>query len=171
LGSSHLGPTYQITISLLSLCRSRSAAFVRAASLSWPRSLVPQTPFQLRPFAGYPRVSNPRGSRYCTLHAMLPAYSDNALDAQTPILENMAPSMFTRQLDTIAEQPLLDPQTDFPIGKRRTSQLSRIVLTARQPRLHMRERMCPVTGGLKPSPTEGTKRSFRRIPWAHSEER
>jgi hypothetical protein len=102
---------------------------------------------------------------------MVPAYSDSALDAQTPILENMAPSMFTRQLDTIAEQPLLDPQTDFPIGEKRKSRFSGIVLTARQQRLRMRERMCPVTGGLKPLPTGDTKRSFRRILWAHSEER
>lgn len=47
---------------------------------------------------------------------------DEALDAQTPIIENMVvgvPPVFeglTRQLDKIVEQPLLGPRSDFPKG-------------------------------------------------------
>lgn len=47
---------------------------------------------------------------------------DDALDAQTPIVENMVvgvPPVFeglTRQLDKIVEQPLLGPKTEFPRG-------------------------------------------------------
>lgn len=47
---------------------------------------------------------------------------DNALDAQTPIVENMVvgvPPVFeglTRQLDKIVEQPLLGPKSEFPRG-------------------------------------------------------
>lgn len=52
---------------------------------------------------------------------------DNALDAQTPIVENMVvgvPPVFeglTRQLDKIVEQPLLGPKTEFPRGTIRTN--------------------------------------------------
>lgn len=48
---------------------------------------------------------------------------DNALDAQTPIIENMVvgvPPAFvglTKQLDKIVEQPLLGPRNDFPRGR------------------------------------------------------
>jgi hypothetical protein len=50
-------------------------------------------------------------------------YNDSALDAQTPILENMVVGMppvfqgLTRQLETIVEQPLLGPKSEFPKGK------------------------------------------------------
>jgi tubulin gamma len=48
---------------------------------------------------------------------------DSALDAQTPIIENMVvgvPPVFeglTRQLDKIVEQPLLGPRSEFPRGR------------------------------------------------------
>lgn len=48
--------------------------------------------------------------------------ADSALDVHTPVLENMVvgvPPVFeglTRQLDTLIEEPLLGPQTDFPAG-------------------------------------------------------
>ena len=48
--------------------------------------------------------------------------ADNALEVQTPILENMVvgvPPVFeglTKQLNKIAEQPLLGPKTSFPLG-------------------------------------------------------
>jgi hypothetical protein len=50
-------------------------------------------------------------------------YDDEALDAQTPLLENMVvgvPPVFqglTRQLETIVEQPLLGPKSEFPRGR------------------------------------------------------
>jgi hypothetical protein len=48
---------------------------------------------------------------------------EGALDAQTPIIENMVvgvPPAFvglTKQLDKIVEQPLLGPRNDFPRGR------------------------------------------------------
>lgn len=47
---------------------------------------------------------------------------DQALDVQTPILENMVvgvPPVFeglTNNLDKLVEQPLLGPKTEFPSG-------------------------------------------------------
>lgn len=47
---------------------------------------------------------------------------DDALEVQTPILENMVvgvPPVFeglTRQLDKIVEQPLLGPRASYPAG-------------------------------------------------------
>lgn len=48
--------------------------------------------------------------------------ADSLLDVHTPVLENMVigvPPVFeglTRQLDTLVEEPLLGPKTDFPAG-------------------------------------------------------
>jgi tubulin gamma len=48
---------------------------------------------------------------------------DSSLDVQTPLLENMVigvPPVFeglTRQLDSIVEQPLLGPKSEFPRGR------------------------------------------------------
>lgn len=48
---------------------------------------------------------------------------DNSFEVQTPILENMVvgvPPVFeglTRQLDTMVEQPLLGPRSEFPKGR------------------------------------------------------
>jgi hypothetical protein len=44
------------------------------------------------------------------------------ITVQTPLLENMVvPPVFkglTRQMDKLAEQPLLGPRTEFPAGKK-----------------------------------------------------
>jgi tubulin gamma len=56
------------------------------------------------------------------MYAMFEQEDDHALDAQTPIIENMVvgvPPVFqglTRQLDKIVEQPLLGPKSEFPRG-------------------------------------------------------
>jgi hypothetical protein len=101
---------------------------------------------------------------------------DNALDAQTPIIENMVvgvPPVFeglTRQLDKIVEQPLLGPRSDFPKGRASSTSPCLIVqvLMRVQLRLRMREKMFQEVEDHRLSPIEGTKQSFPRIPWALS---
>lgn len=68
-------------------------------------------------------VLGQRGYGIRIVDAMVDQEYDSALDAQTPIIENMVvgvPPVFeglTRQLDKIVEQPLLGPRSDFPKGR------------------------------------------------------
>jgi hypothetical protein len=102
---------------------------------------------------------------------------DSALDAQTPIIENMVvgvPPVFeglTRQLDKIVEQPLLGPRSDFPRGKAAFASvwLETCVLMRLQLRLHMRRKMFLGIEDRKLLPTEGIRRNSLRTPWVLSE--
>jgi hypothetical protein len=101
---------------------------------------------------------------------------DSALDAQTPIIENMVigvPPVFTgltRQLDKLVEQPFLGTRSDFPKGKTATILYTRAVLTQIQHHLRTHGKISRATRDHKLLPTEDTKQNFLRIPWVLLEE-
>jgi hypothetical protein len=100
---------------------------------------------------------------------------ESALDAQTPIIENMVvgvPPAFvglTKQLDKIVEQPLLGPRNDFPRGSLFVSTwLAKHMLMLIQLHSHTHGKMSLEIDAHRPLPIEGTRHSFLKTQWVPS---
>jgi hypothetical protein len=100
---------------------------------------------------------------------------ESALDAQTPIIENMVvgvPPAFvglTKQLDKIVEQPLLGPRNDFPRGSLFIlSWPTKHMLMRIQLHSHSLGKMSLGIDARKLLPIEGTRHNFPKTLWVPS---